>query len=189
MIVRPVEVLFLWTDCPIMAAPWWGSAKKGRADPTYQSRSIKWKGQPVPYIPSSRSTPPGGRQRFSEADKKRIVEETCREGASVSGLARQYGITARLLFRWKQDLAPVAQTETTLPPVTLMDIPDRSAEASQSVPGPAPVIVERAAPGIEVELIGASHHRPSCGGHLGGLLINRSEMILISDKPPWKKQL
>ena len=27
------------------------------------------------YIPSARSTPPGGRRRFSAADKRRIVEE------------------------------------------------------------------------------------------------------------------
>ncbi len=44
--------------------------------------------EPVPYIPSSRSTPPGGRRRFSETDKKRIVAEACRPGASVSGVAR-----------------------------------------------------------------------------------------------------
>ncbi len=62
---------------------------------------------PSSYIPSARSTPPGARRRFGEADKRRIVEETERPGASVSGVARQYGITARLLFRWKQELAMV----------------------------------------------------------------------------------
>ena len=44
--------------------------------------------EPVPYIPSSRPAPPGGRRRFSETDKKRIVAEACRPGASVSGVAR-----------------------------------------------------------------------------------------------------
>ncbi len=37
---------------------------------------------PSGYIPSARSTPPGRRRNFSEADKRRIVEEACRPGAS-----------------------------------------------------------------------------------------------------------
>ncbi len=63
------------------------------------------------------------------------------------------------MFSWKQELAPAAKTETTFLPVTLTDAPDRSAEAPQPVPGPAPVIVERSAPGIEVDLIGGRRVR------------------------------
>ncbi len=47
---------------------------------------------PSSYIPSARSDGSGRRRNFSEADKRRIVEETCRKGASVSGVARKYGI-------------------------------------------------------------------------------------------------
>jgi len=108
-------------------------------------------------VPSMRSRQPGERRRFSAADKRRIVEEACRPGASVSGVARQYGITAPLLFRWKRELAPVAQAETTFLPVTLTDAPEQS--ASLSTPEPAPVIVERSTPGIEVELIGGRRVR------------------------------
>ncbi len=114
---------------------------------------------PSSYIPSARSGGPGKRRNFRAADKRRIVEETCREGASVSGVARKYGIGTRLLFSWKQELAPAAETETTFLPVTLTDVPDQSAEARPSLPGPAPVIVERSAPGIEVELIGGRRVR------------------------------
>ncbi len=111
------------------------------------------------YIPSARSGGLGKRRNFSAVDKRRIVEVTCREGASVSGVARKYGIGTRLLFSWKQELAPAAKTETTFLPVTLTDAPDRSAEAPQPVPEPAPVIVERSAPGIEVDLIGGRRVR------------------------------
>ncbi len=111
------------------------------------------------HNPSTRSTSPGKRRRFSEADKRRIVEEADRLGASVSDVARRHGIAVRQLFRWKQELAPAAKTETTFLPVTITDAPDRSAEAPQSVPEPAPVIVERSAPGIEVELIGGRRVR------------------------------
>ncbi len=62
-------------------------------------------------------------------------------------------------FRWKQERAPAAKTETTFLPVTLTEAPEQSPEASQSLPGPAPVIVERSAPGIEVELIGGRRVR------------------------------
>ncbi len=83
----------------------------------------------APYLPSAWSLRPGERRRFSAADKKRIVEEACRPGASVSGVARRYGIAARVVFRWKQELAPAAKTGTTFLPVTLTDAADRSAEA------------------------------------------------------------
>ena len=65
----------------------------------------------------------------------------------------------RQLFRWKQELAPAAKTETTFLPVTITDAPEQSPEASQSLPEPAPVIVERSAHGIEVELIGGRRVR------------------------------
>ncbi len=81
---------------------------------------------PVPapgsHIPSARSTPPGKRRRFSEADKRRIVAEADRPGASVSDVARRHRIAVRQLFRWKQELAPAAKTETTFRPVTLRDV-------------------------------------------------------------------
>ena len=114
---------------------------------------------PASHIPSTRSTPPGKRRRFSEADKRRIVEEANRPGASVSDVARRHGIAVRQLFRWKQELAPAAETETTFLPVTITDAPEQSAGAPQPVPEPAPVIVERPAPGIEVELIGGRRVR------------------------------
>ncbi len=74
-------------------------------------------------------------------------------------MARRYGIGTRLLFSWKKELTPAAKTETTFLPVTITDAPEQSAEASQSRPGPAPVIVERSAPGIEVELLGGRRVR------------------------------
>ncbi len=112
---------------------------------------------PSSYIPSARSVPPGARRRFSTADKQRIVEEAEHPGASVSGVARQYGITTRLLFRWKKELMPAAKTETAFLPVTITDAVDQPAEVPSSMP--APMIVERSAPGIEVELVGGRRVR------------------------------
>jgi transposase-like protein len=60
-------------------------------------------GAPVPalIIPPARH---GHRRSFSEADKRRIVEEAGRPRVSLSEVARRYGIAARMLFRWKQEL-------------------------------------------------------------------------------------
>jgi len=114
---------------------------------------------PSGYLPSARSAPPGSRRRFSAADKRRIVEEAESPGTSVSRVARQYGIAARVLFRWKQEMAPAAKTETTFLPVTVTDAADQPAETPPSMPGLAPMIVERSAPGVEVELIGGRRVR------------------------------
>ena len=54
-----------------------------------------------PIVPPARE---GHRRAFGEDDKRRIVEETTQPGASLSAVARSYGIAARVLFRWKQDL-------------------------------------------------------------------------------------
>ena len=113
---------------------------------------------PSSTIPSARSGSSGRRRNFSAADKRRIVEETCREGASVSGVARRYGIATRLLFSWKKGLTPETSPGPSFLPVTLVDGTDQPAGPA-SVAAPAPVIVERPAPGIEVELIGGRRVR------------------------------
>jgi hypothetical protein len=58
-----------------------------------------------PIVPRPRE---GHRRRFGEADKRRILEEAARPGASVSDVARRYGIDRRILCRWKQELSPPA---------------------------------------------------------------------------------
>jgi Transposase len=59
-----------------------------------------------PIIPPARE---GHRRRFSEADKRQILEEATRPGARFSEVARRYGIAERVLFRWKQELTPAAE--------------------------------------------------------------------------------
>lgn len=56
------------------------------------------------YIPSA-LTMPDGRRNFRVSDKKRIVAETMEPGATVSGVAKKYGIDTPLLFPWKREYA------------------------------------------------------------------------------------
>jgi transposase-like protein len=60
--------------------------------------------QPL-IVPPARD---GHRRSFSEADRRCIVEQAMQPGANVSEVARRYGIAARVLFRWKQELKPTA---------------------------------------------------------------------------------
>jgi hypothetical protein len=70
-----------------------------------------------PIVPSARD---GHRRAFSNDDKRRIVAEAAQPGASLSAVARCYGIAARLLFRWKQELA-------AMPTFVTMEITDANA--------------------------------------------------------------
>ena len=58
---------------------------------------------PAPSVPPPRQ---GHRRKFNEADKRQILEAAMQPGASLSGVARRYGVAARVLFRWKQELMP-----------------------------------------------------------------------------------
>jgi transposase len=44
----------------------------------------------------------GRRRRFTAQEKRRLLEETTAPGASVSSVARWYGISPSLLFRWRR---------------------------------------------------------------------------------------
>ena len=58
----------------------------------------------APIVPRPRE---GHRRRFSEADKRRILEEAMQPETSVAEVARRYGIDRRVLRRWKQEMAAV----------------------------------------------------------------------------------
>jgi len=57
-----------------------------------------------PIVPRPRE---GHRRRFSEADKRCILDAVAQPGATVAEVARRYGIDRRVLRRWKQELAMV----------------------------------------------------------------------------------
>jgi len=47
----------------------------------------------------------GHRRQFDEADRRHILVEAAEPGASVSEVARRYGIARRVLCRWRQEQA------------------------------------------------------------------------------------
>ena len=128
---------------------------------------------PVGYVPNGRSGRSVARRSFSEADKRRIVEEACREGTSVYGVGNKYGIASSVLFRWRKAFG--MDEPCRIVPVTISDAPDGIPDCLANLPvmsepdtptkdlpkepSPGRVIVERSTPGIEVELIGGRRVR------------------------------
>jgi transposase-like protein len=45
----------------------------------------------------------GHRRRFSDADRQHILAAAAEPGASLSEVARRYGIARRVLCRWRQE--------------------------------------------------------------------------------------
>jgi len=91
------------------------------------------------------------RQRRSIAEKRRIVEETLVEGASVARIARAHGVNANQLFGWRRlylsgrlgeskpamKLLPVRVGES-LPPATTHGHNEGSALIEGTTPKPIP---------------------------------------------------
>src|SRR4051812_26584863 len=44
----------------------------------------------------------GRRRRFAAQEKRRLLDETMAPGASVSSVARRYGVSPSLIFRWRR---------------------------------------------------------------------------------------
>jgi len=141
-----------------MAGP---HARWGRY-PRLRPRSGPMAGPMPKEHPADLIPPRGGRRQFSEEVKRRIVEETCQPGASVSAVARRYRVTTSLLFRWRAALGvgPLPERAKFLS-VQVTDSgctpPARPPQVDQPVP--APIVVERPVPGVEIELVGGRRVR------------------------------
>ena len=55
-----------------------------------------------PIVPPARA---GHRRSFSAADRTHILAKASEPGASLSEVARRYGIARRIICRWRQELA------------------------------------------------------------------------------------
>ena len=73
------------------------------------------------------------RQRRSIAEKRRIVEETLVEGASVARVARAHGINANQVFGWRR-LYRAGRLGERKPAMKLLPV-----RVSESLPTPLPV--------------------------------------------------
>src|SRR6266851_692924 len=120
--------------------------------------------QQVAVIPQGReSSVAGQRQRRSIAEKRRIVEETLVEGASVARVARAHGINANQVFGWRRlyragrlggastamKLLPVRVSESTALATGAHREYSPSADRAQSMPGTIHIELRQAQVRIE----------------------------------------
>ncbi len=104
--------------------------------------------QQVGVVPRDKPTAPQRQQR-SIAEKRRIVEETLVEGASVARVARAHGINANQVFGWRR-LYLAGRLGEQKPGIKLL--PVRVSESKS-----APVVVEA----VESGLTGIAQAQPS----------------------------
>jgi transposase len=72
-------------------------------------------------------------KRWPEALKREIVAATCRPGASVSVVARQYDVNANQVFAWRRRfLVADKSAKPALVPVTITPEPDEKPASAAS---------------------------------------------------------
>ena len=69
----------------------------------------------------------GHRRQFGEADRRHILAEAAEPGASMSEVARRYGIARRVLCRWRQEQAAA---RTTFVDVEIIETPGSHEEVA-----------------------------------------------------------
>jgi transposase len=84
-------------------------------------------------------TGPGGRRRFSDHEKARIIEEALMPGAVVSAVARQNGLTPQQLFTWlRQDRrrteSGLAEPASFVPAVVERAVPAKPVRQTRLIP-------------------------------------------------------
>jgi transposase len=74
------------------------------------------------------------RRRWSRAEKERIVAAALAPGAVASEVAREAGIHASQLFRWRQELCLPAAAPAAFTPVAVLPEPVSSSPPASSQP-------------------------------------------------------
>ena len=77
------------------------------------------------------------RRRWSEADKRRLVEETLAPGETVHGVARRYGVNTSQFFTWRKQLRTGADRPAHPAAVPGFAAVTIASPAAFSVPSPA----------------------------------------------------
>jgi transposase len=94
------------------------------------------------------------RRRWSEGDKRRLVEETLAPGQTVHGVARRRGVSPSQLFAWRKSVRTGAE------PVPAPRVPGFAAvEIAAAAPPPTDAAAPMSSGVIEIELAGGERVR------------------------------
>jgi transposase len=109
-------------------------------------------------ISETSETPRQRRRRYDAAFKRSIVEQTLAPGASVARIAREHGINANQLFKWRRQFllaeGASALPAQTPPAISLLPV---TVVADEPAPDTLPSPTAVAEPGqIEIQLAGGT---------------------------------
>jgi transposase len=81
---------------------------------------------------------PGARRRrsWTRDEKRRIVEESLQEGASIAGVAQRHALNANLLFTWRRKMGVESSVQNDPMPILPVTIA-RGLAAERDCPGAA----------------------------------------------------
>ena len=91
------------------------------------------------------------RRRWSRAEKERIVAAALEPGAVASEVAREAGIHASQLFRWRQQLCKQSAAPAAFKPVAIVPEPPTAALPSPVVALPSPEPLLERVGTVEIE--------------------------------------
>ena len=92
------------------------------------------------------------RRRWSESQKRTIVEETCAEGETVTGVALRHGVSRSMLFAWRKRFLEGRRHCT---PATFVPVALASAEHQPQATTETPTIDLALACGARLRVTGA----------------------------------
>jgi transposase len=101
----------------------------------------------------------GGRRRFPDDEKARIIEETLAPGAVVSAIARRNGLTPQQLFTWRRQARRMSKAGRVEPPTFVPAVVEASTAAKpvrRRRSGKSARASDSGAGTIEVEIGGVS---------------------------------
>jgi transposase len=102
----------------------------------------------------------GPRRRYTIAEKRAIVEETRRRGASVAEVAQRHGVNANLLFGWRRLYQQgVLREGSSGEPATLLPVKVTTPTLVPSEREAAKTPASRASGSIEIEFAGGQRLR------------------------------
>lgn len=102
----------------------------------------------------------GPRRKYTIADKRSIVEETRRRGASVAAVAQRHGVNANLLFGWRRLYQQgVLREESSNKPVALLAVKVTTPTLRPSEREPTKIPTRKAEGSIEIEFVGGQRLR------------------------------
>jgi transposase len=79
-----------------------------------------------------------GRPNHPIEFKRRLAQQACEAGVSVSRLAQEHGVNANLLFHYRAGLFDGVAEPTALLPVTIAQEPAKRPQAESLPPGSSP---------------------------------------------------